>query len=154
MSSTWIFLSILGGLIIVALAVVAGVLQYKVNKLNQARKAQEQALKAESDAQRERINKSIQVIAHSVGSDDITLTEASIRISVLLDSLGVDDEVREEFAAFYELKSATEHIPFLDAWKALSAKEQFRFDRERAIQEQFYEKNVLDAAKRIRGRDF
>lgn len=154
MSSTWIILSIVGAVIIVALAVVAGILQYKVHKLKQARKAQESALQAESDAQRERINKSIQVIAHSVGSDDITLTEASIRISVLLDSLGVDDEVREEFSAFYELKGATEHIPFLDAWKALSKKEQFRFDRERATQEQFHEKAVVDAAKRIRGRRF
>ena len=151
MSSTWIILSIVGAVIIVALAVVAGILQYKVHKLNQARKAQESALQAESDAQRER---SIQVIAHAVGSDDITLTEASIRISVLLDSLGIEDEVREEFSAFYELKGATEHIPFLDAWKTLSKKEKFRYDRERTTQEQFHEKAVVDAAKRIRGRNF
>ena len=150
MSSTWIILSIVGAVIIVALAVVAGILQYKVHKLNQARKAQESALQAESDAQRE----SIQVIAHAVGSDDITLTEASIRISVLLDSLGIEDEVREEFSAFYELKGATEHIPFLDAWKTLSKKEKFRYDRERTTQEQFHEKAVVDAAKRIRGRNF
>ncbi len=154
MSSTWLILSILGALIVVALAIVAGVLQYKVHKLKQARRAQEKALQAESDAQRERINKSIQVIAQAVGSDDITLTEASIRISVLLDSLGVGDDVREEFAAFYELKTATEHIPFLEAWQALSKKEKFHFDRERTTQEQFHEKSVLDAAKRIRGRNF
>lgn len=154
MSSTWIILSILGAVIIVALAIVAGVLQYKVHKLNQVRKAEAEAMQAESEAQRERINKSIQVIAHAVGSDDITLTEASIRISVLLDSLGVEDDVREEFSAFYELKTATEHIPFLDAWKALSKKEKFHFDRERTTQEQFHEKAVVDAAKRIRGRNF
>ncbi len=69
MSNTWIILSIAGGLIIVILAIVAGVLLYKVHKLNQTRQAQAEAMQVESDAQRERINKSIQVIARAIGSD-------------------------------------------------------------------------------------
>ncbi len=152
--SLWQGLAVVGSVVILVLVVVAGVLQYKVHQLNRARKAQEQELEAANQAQRKRINKSIQVIAQSVGSDDITLTEASIRISMLLDSLGVEDPVREEFSAFYELKTATEHIPILQAWKALSTKEKFKYDRERTTQEQFHEKAVVDAAKRIRGRQF
>lgn len=150
----WQGLAVVGAVVILILVVVAGVLQYKVHQLNRARKAQQRELEAASEAQRERINKSIQVIAQSVGSDDITLTEASIRISVLLDSLGVDDPVREEFSAFYELKTATEHIPILQAWKELSTKKKFQYDRERTTQEQFHEKAVVDAAKRILGRQF
>ncbi|WP_027331230.1 DUF2489 domain-containing protein [Marinimicrobium agarilyticum] len=152
--SVWQGLAVVGAVVILILAVVAGVLQYKVHRLNRARKAQQQELEAASEAQRERINKSIQVIAHSVGSNDITLTEASIRISVLLDSLGVEDPVREEFSAFYELKTATEHIPILQAWKDLSTKQKFKYDRDRTTQEQFHEKAVVEAAKRIRGRQF
>lgn len=152
--SLWQGLAVVGSVVILVLVVVAGVLQYKVHQLNRARKAQEQEFEAANQAQRKRINKSIQVIAQSVGSDDITLTEASIRISMLLDSLGVEDPVREEFSAFYELKTATEHIPILQAWKALSTKEKFKYDRERTTQEQFHEKAVVDAAKRIRGRQF
>lgn len=152
--SLWQWLAVAGAVVILVLVVVAGVLQYKVHQLNRARKAQQQELEAANQAQRERINKSIQVIAQSVGSDDITLTEASIRISMLLDSLGVEDPVREEFSAFYELKTATEHIPILQAWKDLSTKQKFKYDRERNTQEQFHEKAVVDAAKRIRGRRF
>lgn len=152
--SLWQWLALAGAVVILVLIVVAGVLQYKVHQLNRARKAQQQEREAANQAQRERINKSIQVIAQAVGADDITLTEASIRISVLLDSLGVEDPVREEFSAFYELKSATDHIPILQAWKELSTKQKFKYDRERTTQEQFHEKAVVDAAKRIRGRQF
>jgi len=147
-------LILLAVLIILVLAVVAGVMQYKVVQLNRARKDAEAERDANKVAQRGRINKSIQVIAQSVGTDDITLTEASIRISVLLDSLSVEDSVREEFSAFYELAESTGHIPILDAWKELPTKKKLQYDRERTTQEQFHEKGVLDAAKRIRGRDF
>lgn len=150
----WTILAIIGGVIILVLAAVAGFMQYKVHRMNRTRREQEQRLEQEATDQRERINKSIQIIAHSVGGDDISLTEASIRISVLMDSLSVEEPVREEFSAFYQLREATEHIPILDAWKALSPKEKFRFDRERATQEQFYEKAVVEAARRIRGREF
>jgi len=142
------FLTVLAVLIVLALALVAGVLQYRAR----AATLEEQA--SQQRAQRERVNKSIQVIASSVPSDDITMTEASIRIRVLLDSLSVEDSVREEFSAFYELAEATEHIPILDGWKALPTKKKMAFDRERVTQEQFFEKRVLDAAKRIRGRVF
>jgi len=147
-------LTVVAVLIIVVLAAIAGVMQYKVVQLNRTRKEAEAQRDADKTAQRGRINKSIQVIAQSVGTDDITLTEASIRISVLLDSLSVEDAVREEFSAFYELAESTGHIPILDAWKKLPTKEKLKYDRERTTQEQFHEKNVLDAAKRIRGRDF
>lgn len=148
------FLIALAVLIVLALALVAAVLQYRVYQQNKARAVRLDQQAQEQRAQRERVNKSIQVIASSVHSDDITLTEASIRIRVLLDSLGVPDSVREEFAAFYELAEATEHIPILDDWKALPTKKKLAFDRERVTQEQFFEKRVLEAAKRIRGRLF
>lgn len=148
------YLLLVAAVIIVVLATVAAILQYKVYQKNRARAAQQAQLEEHSAAQRERVNKSIQIIARSVGSDEITLTEASMRISVLLDSLGVDEGVREEFQAFYQLSDATAHIPILDAWKALPTKEKRKHDRERTTQEQFHEKGVLDASKRILGRSF
>lgn len=147
-------LIILAVIIVMALAVVAAVLQYKVYRQKQARKAVAQQRQTDSDAQRERLNKSIQILAQSVGSDDLSLTEASIRISVLLDSMSVEDSVREEFAAFYQLAEATSHIPILDDWKALPTKKKLEYDRDRSTQEQFYEKAVVEAAQRIRGRRF
>lgn len=149
-----IILLIIGLIIVSILAAIAGVLLYKVHKQNQAQRVllaeKEQAIRE----QRAHINRSIQILAQASQSEDLTLTEASIRISVLLDSLGVGDEVREEFSAFYQLRSLTEHIPILEGWKKLSRKEQMQFDLQRMKHEASYRDFVLDAAIRIKGREF
>ena len=149
-----ITLLVIGLIIVSILATVAGVLLYKVHQKNQVQRAllaeKEQAIKE----QRANINRSIQILAQASQSEDLTLTEACIRISVLLDSLGVNDEVREEFSAFYQLRSLTEHIPILDGWKKLSRKEQMQFDLQRMKHEASYRDFVLDAAVRIKGREF
>lgn len=149
-----ITLLVIGLIIVCILAAIAGVLLYKVHQKNQVQRAllaeKEQAIKE----QRANINRSIQILAQASQSEDLTLTEACIRISVLLDSLGVNDEVREEFSAFYQLRSLTEHIPILDGWKKLSRKEQMQFDLQRMKHEASYRDFVLDAAVRIKGREF
>ncbi len=149
-----ITLLVIGLIIVSILAAIAGVLLYKVHQKNQVQRAllaeKEQAIKE----QRANINRSIQILAQASQSEDLTLTEACIRISVLLDSLGVDDGVREEFSAFYQLRSLTEHIPILDGWKKLSRKEQMQFDLQRMKHEASYRDFVLDAAVRIKGREF
>ncbi|ARU26243.1 DUF2489 domain-containing protein [Cellvibrio sp. PSBB006] len=149
-----IILLVIGLIIVSILAAIAGVLLYKVHQKNQVQRAllaeKEQAIKE----QRANINRSIQILAQASQSEDLTLTEACIRISVLLDSLGVDDGVREEFSAFYQLRSLTEHIPILDGWKKLSRKEQMQFDLQRMKHEASYRDFVLDAAVRIKGREF
>lgn len=149
-----ITLLVIGLIIVSILAAIAGVLLYKVHQKNQVQRAllaeKEQAIKE----QRASINRSIQILAQASQSEDLTLTEACIRISVLLDSLGVDDGVREEFSAFYQLRSLTEHIPILDGWKKLSRKEQMQFDLQRMKHEASYRDFVLDAAVRIKGREF
>ena len=150
----WIWVLVGCALIILVLAVIAVRLQLKVAALKRQRREQQQALEQAEREQRERINKSIQIIAQSVGSDQVSLTEASIRIKVLLDSLGVDGAVREEYIAFYHLAGATDHIPILAQWKQLTPKKRLAFDREREKLEQQHREFVLDAARRIRGRTF
>ena len=156
---TWInLLALLGGLIVLVLALIAGHLLYKVYRLKQrqARRLaeQEQANLSAQQAQRERLNKSIQIIAQAVQQQELSLTEASLRISVLLDNLDVGREVKDEFSAFYQLRGLTEHIPILDAWQQLSRKAQNDFDIERLNHEATYNDFVLDATKRIIGRHF
>lgn len=144
--------------IIMVLAIIAGRLVYKVYRLNKLRSQQLVDLKqAEANAlkdQRERINKSIQILAQALHQDELTLTEASIRIAHLLDQLDVSDTVKTEFSAFYQLRERTEHIPILAEWQNLSAKEQRIFDKERMQQENTFYDFVLDAARRILGRQF
>lgn len=151
---TEIILLIIAAVIILVLASIAGVLLYKVRQREREQEKVLEARRQEGEAQRGRVNRSIQIIAQSISNDDITLTEASIRISVLLDSLSVEDQVREEFSAFYQLTEATSHIPILEGWKKLTPKEQFAFDQQRVTQEAHFQEFVQDAAKRIQGRSF
>lgn len=140
--------------IVVALACIAGVMLLKVRRLNKTRAAMREQAELVVREQRSQINTSIRILAKAVQAHELTLTEASIRISVLLDNLGVTNEVRGEFSAFYQLRKATEHIPFLEAWKQLSRQEQNAFELERLRHEETYGDFVLDAAKRINGREF
>ncbi|MCE3251371.1 MAG: hypothetical protein K0Q67_381 [Cellvibrio sp.] len=151
-------LVVLGSLIILVLAVIAGRLVYKVYVQQKGRAVKLQALEAANQKarieQRRWLNKSIQILAQAVYSDELTLTEASIRISGLLDALDVPTAIKAEFSAFYQLREKTSHIPYLEAWQKLSNAEQKKFDLERLQQEATFNDFVMDAAKRIKGRDF
>ena len=153
-----LFLAALGISIIVVLSIIAARLVYKVRcqtkEREQKLKALEEAnLKAQSD-QREWLNKSIQILAQALHNDELTLTEASIRIAGLLDLLDVHALVKEEFSAFYQLREKTIHIPYLEKWQELSRAEQNKFDIERLNHETTFNDFVIDAAKRIKGRVF
>lgn len=151
-------LILLGAVVILVLSIVAGRLVYKVYR---QKKEQEAKLQAQEEAnqktlreQRERMNKSIQILAQAVHKDELTLTEASIRISGLLDALDVHADIKTEFSAFYQLREKTSHIPYLEAWQQLSSAEQNKFDIDRLRHEATFNDFVMDAAKRIQGRDF
>ncbi|MCX2795052.1 DUF2489 domain-containing protein [Microbulbifer thermotolerans] len=149
-----VWVLIVAALIVFALAVVAG---YYLRKLHLAQKQQAQQLgeleQAAAD-QRQRVNDSIQIIARTLLDDGVGLTEASIRIRVLLDALQVEQGVREEFVVFYTVAEKTSHIPILKEWKKLPRKKQFQFEREMAKIEDEYRDFALDAARRILGRTF
>lgn len=149
---TWLL--IVAATIIVILALVAG---YFLHKLSVAQKKQAKQLAELAQAaadQRRRVNDSIQIIARALLDEGIGLTEASIRIRVLLDALQVDQAVQDEFVAFYTLAEKTAHIPILQDWKQLSRKKQFQFELEMAKLETEYRDFALDAAKRMIGRSF
>ena len=151
-------LSLIGAVIILVLAIIAGRLVYKVIQLNKKRAQQLADIEAASLAAqaqaRSHNNKSIQILAQALHKDELTLTEASLRIAFLLDQLEVNDAVKEEFSAFYQLRERTNHIPILQEWQALTDKEQRVFDKERLQHENTYFEFVMDAAKRIQGREF
>lgn len=144
--------------IILILSAIAGRLVYRVYRMQKANveKLREQQLANEQSIreQRERTNKSIQIIAMAVQQDELTLTEACMRIAGLLDHLDVDDGIRQEFSAFYQLRDLTQHIPILEEWQKLDRKQQNDFDIERLRHEATYNDFVIDAAKRILGRNF
>lgn len=154
MTEVPVWILVIAGLIIFTLSAFA---TYYCLELRKARKRQAQQLaelEAAADAQRDRVNTSIQIIAKTLLDEGVGLTEASLRIRVLLDSLQVEDTVKNEFVAFYKVADQTSHIPILQDWKKLSRKEKFAFEKEMARVEAEYRDFALDAAKRILGRKF
>lgn len=131
------------------LAAIALYYTFKLKGLRGKQELQSRDNAREQEKRRRQINTSIRVLAGAVGREELSLTEASIRIATLLDSLNLDEAVITEYAGFYKLREATAHIPILDAWQVLSAKEKFAFNKERERHEAAYSDFVLDAAQRI-----
>jgi len=147
-------LLVLGVIIIAVLSVIAYRLQQKVKQVEMAKEAQRQEHEKKAKEKRDSMNKSIQILAQGLREDQVTKTEAAIRISVLLEFLGVDDSVKAEYSALFQLAEASAHIPILDKWKALSTKEKMRYDNERMALEEKYGDFVINAAERIKGQYF
>lgn len=141
-------------LIVAVLAVIAYRLQTKVNTIEAEKAEQERELEVQAQKKRDSMNKSIQILAQSLHTDQVSKTEAAIRISVLMEFLGVDDAVKEEYSALFQLADATAHIPILEKWKALPTKEKLRYDNDRMASEEQYGDFVVDAAKRLMGQTF
>lgn len=151
---TELVLLLVGGVIILALAVTAGVLHWRLHQLRKAQRVAQEAEEVRLAEQRDGINRSIQIIARALEADQVGATEASIRISVLLDALQVQPATKEEFAAFYRLAEEASHIPILDAWKALPKNERTAYERELAVLEDKHREFVVEAAGRIQARQF
>ncbi len=141
-------------LIIIILASIAWYYQSRVNKMEAVKKEQLHEIDELKNNHQQYLNNSIQVLAQGLIDDQLSLTEGAIRISVLMDNLKINDGHREEFSVFFQLAEATAHIPILGAWKKLSKKEKSRFEKEKMATEEKYREFVIDAAKRIKGRNF
>jgi len=150
----WLVISSIGVIIIVVLSVVAWRLQSQVKQAYDKKLEQRQEYDRQVQDKRDSRNKSIQILAKSLGEDQLSKTEAAIRIGTLLEFLGIDDVVRNEYSAFFQLAEATAHIPILEKWKVLPAVEKLRYDNEREALEEKYGDFVVDAAKRILGKYF
>jgi len=140
--------------VIVILSCIAGYYLLQLKRLREKQQAQRQALEQAGAEQRVRVNKSVQIITQAMLEGQMSLTEGAIRTRVLLDGLSVSESVKAEFSAFYLLAAATDHIPILDAWKALSTKKKLILDSEREKLEKDHREFVLDAARRIHGQRF
>lgn len=143
----------IAAVIVIGLAFYAFSLTRKVKALKEKRRQDALEMEAELSQQRTHRNRSIQIIAQGILTDQLSLTEGAIRIRVLMDGLNVDVSVREEFNAFYQLSDATSHIPILEEWKKLKLKQRMAYDSERVKLESDHKEFVEDAAKRILGRE-
>ncbi|WP_018415132.1 DUF2489 domain-containing protein [Teredinibacter turnerae] len=140
-----VFLFITAGFII---AVLTGIAIY-YHVLLRRQRQKEVELAADIAKAQERARNSIRVLASAMLEGQVTYTEASIRISVLLNGAGLDESEQADYSVFAQLAAATAHIPILDAWKALSKKEKRAYDAEREKLEAKYKDFIDPVASKL-----
>jgi hypothetical protein len=125
--------------------------QLRSQREQKAQRAAEAArLEQEAQAHRRYLIDSVRIISQAVLHDDkMTITEGCIRLKVLLDNLAPHLHQHEHFAVIEQVFDATRHIPFLDGWKALSRREQARFELEMAKIEAEHEPRVRKAMEAL-----
>ncbi|WP_281545931.1 DUF2489 domain-containing protein [Grimontia sp. SpTr1] len=121
---------VLGGAIILGLAVYAG---WLLSKLRHQTKMQEKAMNAAIKQRNEKIIESVDVIAMATLQEQCDLSEAAIRLYMIMDHLQGEKRVEfpERFPALYELYDVVKDMPRGDARKKIEKRERMRHDMER-----------------------
>lgn len=144
----------LGALLIVILATVAGYLHYRLYQVKRRQVARQTELETVAQTKRQHLNDSIQILCRSMLARQLDYAEASLRISGLLNALGVADVQRRDYIAFDKMADSIKHIPTLAEWQALPKQERARYRRQIETKEQEFADFLDDAARKLLGRSF
>ena len=146
MISTWLIAALVGGVIILCLAIYAGKLLAKV-KLQTQR--QQQAVSARN----ERILESITTIALAVSQEQCNESEGAIRLTNLLNALQFSQprDFAAEYPGLYELYEKVKDMPTHDARDNYQRNEIMRLDMQRAGFELELAAQIKTEAKQLSG---
>ncbi|OXY81637.1 DUF2489 domain-containing protein [Oceanimonas doudoroffii] len=144
MISPWLIAALVGGVIIVGLAVYAGILLAKLRQQTQHRR---QAIAKRND----RILDSVRTIAMAVRDDQCNLSEGAIRLTNLLNALQFDQprDFAVEYPGLYDLYDKVREMPTHEARKQLKRNERMRLDLERAGHEGELEATIKIEVERL-----
>jgi hypothetical protein len=138
-----------GAVILLGLTGYAGYLLWQVRVQQRQQQAKLAELEAfVTDERGKRVN-SIRILAQGILDDQLSHTEAAIRITALLDILGQGQVAREQHVALFKLADETLHIPRLADWQNLDRKTQRRYDKERLAAEAKYRDFVVASAQAL-----
>ena len=131
LSNPWIYLVLLGIVIIGVLAAIATKLlrQVKQQTFEQEKKqaAQQQALQQHD----KKIIASVIIIVRAMKEEQCDIAEGCWRLSVLLDSLKLSQDLNVQFPAIFKLYEAIKHMPIMSARKKLDKQSRMKLDLER-----------------------
>lgn len=122
---------------LVALLILAGLGFYawRLTRRLHAIKQQQQAEKAAAELQlrnhQQELMQDIHFIARAMLAEQCDITEGVMRLQYLIDGLDADVWQRPELETIRQHWQATNHMPILEAYQALSRQEQFRLDSQR-----------------------
>jgi len=139
----------MAAIMVIALAAYAAWLSVQLRRqAGRAREAQEQ-LEAELQKKNLQARQSIQIIARALLQNDVTDTEAAMRIAYLSQQVSSTEQESEQFTVFVQLAEATAHIPILDDWQMLEKSEKRRLNKERAEIELVYAEFIQAGAEQL-----
>lgn len=139
----------MAAIMVIALAAYAAWLSVQLRRqAGRAREAQEQ-LEAELQKKNLQARQSIQIIARALLQNDVTDTEAAMRIAYLSQQVSSTEQESEQFTVFVQLAEATAHIPILNDWQMLEKSEKRRLNKERAEIELVYAEFIQAGAEQL-----
>ena len=142
----WLLLPCALGIILV-LSVIAFRLLQQLKQQTQAEKdallAQEKSLKQHD----KKVIDSVVIIVRAMKEQQCDLSEGCWRLSVLLDSLKLSDNLSQQFPAIFQLYHGIKHMPILSKRKQLTKKERMKLDFQRMkLESQLSDKISQDLA--------
>lgn len=135
MTEYWLYLLIIGALIIAGLAFYAGMLLKQVKRQQQQQKVAEKEHLQRLKQHDKKVLDSVIIIVRAMKEEQCDLSEGCWRLSVLLDSLKTSSELSQQFPNIFELYNAIKHMPILEERKKLEKKARMKLDLERMKQE-------------------
>ena len=124
-------------LIIVAVLVIAPLAWYAWSLTRKVHRMEAQQAKEEAEAElqlrkyQEELISDIRFVSRSVLQQQCDITEGVLRLQYLLQGLDPDVWLMDELENLRSHYDATREMPILDAYKALTPKEQFKIDKAR-----------------------
>lgn len=140
-----ILLAAVGALVITLLAAYAAALLWKLRRQNMDRQSQHE------EAQTDQAY-SVYTLAKAVHEEGLNLSEAAIRIRVLLDHLLPTDEAESNYPGIHGLYLATRDLPRRLDRQALPRKHRQQLDAKREIEESRFRVRVLDETRELQTR--
>ena len=142
-----VFYVYLAILIVVVLVVIAGYLHIKLHIQSKRQEKHRQHTQIERAQMQDRTKKSVEVLCRTLLAEQVLVTEASIRISVLLSALDLHENEVQRYSAFTHLAKAVAHIPIMEDWRKLSRTQKQAYEKERDDLENQYRDFIFDAAQ-------
>ncbi|GEM_PF-310322 len=124
-------------LLSIALLIITVLGVYALYLLRQVRAQEERQQQEEAEAElqlrrhQQELVKDIRFIARSVLQQQCDISEGVLRLEYLLRGLDPDVWERHELGALREHHEEIRNMPILEAYRALTPKQQFEFDKQR-----------------------
>ena len=145
--STIELIVIVGGVITSILVIYSSILAFKL-KQRQNRRSQPVEFQPKSQSQLD-AQHSVRVIAQALLQNDLTPTEAAMRIGFLAQKYSPTASQAQSIQAFQSLAMETSHLPILEDWKALSSAEKKKIEKERLSIEDSHSAAINAAANTL-----